>query len=161
MGGVWLFAFVFFLQLGHLIEHISIAVQGKGLLGPAFNTETSHFLFNGAIACLSIVLIAVYPRNPWVYPLCALSLFHEAEHVYIFSQYLQTGITGGPGLLGLGGLWGIFPIPRLQLHNVYNGLEVILMMLGFIYQAEILLQEPESRRVHEADLSLAASRSKL
>ena len=116
----------------------------------------SHFLFNGAIAILSIVLIAVYPRNPWVYPLCAISLFHESEHVYIFSQYLQTGITGGPGLLGLGGLWGIFPIPRLQLHNIYNGFEVILLTLGFIFETETLLAKSESRRAHEADLSHAA-----
>jgi hypothetical protein len=153
---LWLFGFVFAAQLGHLGEHISVAILGYGLLGPAFDSEWSHFLFNGAIAILSVVLIAVYPRNPWVYPLCAISLFHEAEHVYILSQYLQTGATGGPGLLGLGGLWGIVPITRWQLHNIYNGFEVVLLMLGFIYETETLLAKPASRRVREADLSHAA-----
>jgi hypothetical protein len=31
------------------------------------------------------------------------------------------------------------PIPRIQLHNIYNGPEVILLMLGFVYQTEVLL----------------------
>jgi len=157
---LWLFGFVFAAQLGHLGEHISVAILGHGLLGQAFDSELSHFLFNGVIAILSIVLIAIYPRNPWVYPLCVISLFHEAEHVYIFSQYLQYGASGGPGLLGDGGLWGIIPISRWQLHNIYNGFEVILLMLGFIYETDTVLAKSESRSVHEADLSHAAGPGK-
>jgi hypothetical protein len=80
--------------------------------------------------------------------------------VYIFSQYLQTGATGGPGLLGLGDLWELFPVPRLQLH-IYNGFEVILLTLGFIYQTEKLLAKSESRRVRETDLSHAPGPSQL
>jgi hypothetical protein len=135
LAGKWLFAWVFLAQLGHLIEHISVAIQGKGLLGPQFDSELSHLLFNGLIAIVSVVLVAVYPRNPWVYPLCVLSVFHGIEHVYIFDQFLRTGVTDGPGLFGMGGAFGVIPLERLDLHNVYNGMELILIALGL--QGEI------------------------
>jgi hypothetical protein len=121
-----------------LIEHISVAIQGKGLLGSQFDNELSHLVFNGAIALLSIALVLVYPRNPWVYPLL---VFHEIEHMYIYHQFLQTGVTNGPGLLGRGGAIGLVPLDRLDLHNVYNGVEVVLMMLGFWNETEILLTD--------------------
>jgi hypothetical protein len=139
LAGRWLFAWVFLAQLGHLIEHISVALQGKPLLGSAFDSELSHLLFNGAIALLSVVLVLVYPRNPWVYPLLVLSIFHAIEHVFIFHQFTQTGINNGPGILGFGGVIGIVPLGRLDLHNAYNGLEMILMVLGFWYETEAIL----------------------
>jgi hypothetical protein len=135
---------VFLAQLGHLIEHISVAIQGKGLLGAQFDSEASHLVFNGAIAVLSVVLVLVYPRNPWVYPLVVLSIFHGIEHVYIYDQYLRTGVTNGPGLLGRGGAIGLIPLDRLDLHNVYNGLEMILMTLGFWHETN--LSQPEEQR---------------
>jgi hypothetical protein len=61
-----LFGVVFAARLGHLGEHISVAIQGHGPLGSAFDSELSLFLFNGAIAILSVVLMAVYSRNSWV-----------------------------------------------------------------------------------------------
>jgi hypothetical protein len=143
LAGRWLFAWVFLAQLGHLIEHISVAIQGHGLLGSQFDSEISHLLFNGAIAILSIALVLVYPRNPWVYPLVVLSIFHGIEHVYIYHQFLQTGITNGPGLLGRGGAIGIIPLERLDLHNVYNGFETIFMVLGFWAETEVLLEGEE------------------
>jgi hypothetical protein len=117
-----------------LIEHISVAIQGKGLLGSQFDSELSHLLFNGTIAVLSVALVLVYQRNPWVYPLMVLSIFHGIEHVYIFRQFLETGVTNGPGLLGRGGALGIIPLERLDLHNVYNGFEVIGMSLGLCHE---------------------------
>ncbi|MGH2473302.1 MAG: hypothetical protein ACRD1T_01160 [Acidimicrobiia bacterium] len=143
LAGRWLFAWVFLAQLGHLLEHISVAIQGKALLGAQFDSELSHLLFNGAIAVLSIVLVLVYPRNPWVYPLVVLSIFHGIEHVYIYRQFLETGVTNGPGLLGRGGAIGLIPLERLDLHNVYNGLEVILMVLGFWQEADEYLEDAE------------------
>jgi hypothetical protein len=141
LAGKWLFAWVFLSQLGHLIEHISVAIQGKALLGPQFDSELSHLLFNGLIAIVSLVLIAVYPRNPWVYPLAVLSVFHGIEHVYIFEQFTRTGITNGPGLLGRGGALGLVPIERLDLHNVYNGFELVLMSMGLWHEIESALTE--------------------
>jgi hypothetical protein len=146
-GGIWLFAYVFLLQLGHLVEHISVAIQGQGLLGSSFDSELSHLLFNGGIAVLATTLLFVYTRNPWVYPLFVISVLHECEHIYIYHQYMETGLTGGPGLLGLGGVIGVFPSPRVQMHNIYNGIEVILLMLGFMYQTEVLLTHSRARGV--------------
>lgn len=142
-GGLWLFGWVFAAQLGHLIEHIAKAITGAGLLGPSFDSEPSHLLFNGAIAILSLVLVLAYPRNPWVYPLAAISTLHGVEHVYIFEQYVRTGLTQGPGLLGIGGAVGVIPLERLDLHNVYNGTEAILLTLGLSFEAGDLASEAE------------------
>lgn len=114
----------------------SVAVQGKALLGSSFDSELSHLLFNGAIAVLAVLLVLVYPRNPWVHPLLAISILHGIEHIYIFEQFLRTGVTNGPGLLGKGGAFGVIPLERLDLHNVYNGGEMILMASGFLHEAE-------------------------
>lgn len=138
LAGRWLFAWVVLAQLGHLLEHISVALLGKPVLGSTFDSELWHLIFNGAIALLSIVLLLVYPRNPWVYLLAVLSIFHGIEHVYIFEQSLHTGLLNAPGLLGLGGVIGIFPLGRLELHNAYNGIEMILMVLGFWHETEVL-----------------------
>ena len=138
-AGRWLFAWVFLTQLGHLGEHISVAIQGRPLLGPAFDSEVSHLVFNDAIALVAILLVLVYPRNPWVYPLVMLSILHGIEHVYIFEQFLRTGVSNGPGLLGIGGAFGVIPLDRLDLHNVYNGFEMILMVLGFGHETELVL----------------------
>jgi len=138
---LWLFAWVFLAQLGHLIEHIAKAITGAGLLGPSFDSEASHLLFNGAIAILSVLVVLVHPRNPWVYPLVMLSVVHGIEHVYIYSQFLETGISDGPGLLGRGGVIGLIPLDRIDLHNVYNGFEMVLLVLGFWHEAEAALLE--------------------
>jgi hypothetical protein len=127
--------------VGHLTEHIFVAIQGKGVLGSQFDSEVSHLLFNGAIALLSVVLVFVYPRNPWVYPLLVIAIFHGLEHIYIYEEFLKSGVSNGPGLLGLGGAIGMVPIARLDLHNVYNGVEMILMALGFWYETEGLLAQ--------------------
>jgi len=141
LAGLWLFAWVFLAQLGHLIEHIAKAITGAGLLGPSFDSEASHLLFNGAIAILSVLVVLVHPRNPWVYPLVMLSVVHGIEHVYIYSQFLETGISDGPGLLGRGGVIGLIPLDRIDLHNVYNGFEMVLLVLGFWHEAEAALLE--------------------
>jgi len=139
--GPLLFGYVFVAQLGHLVEHIAKAITGSGLLGPSFDSEWSHLFFNGLIAVLSLVLVAVYPKNPWVYPLAVIAVLHGAEHIYIVAQWLQTGITGGPGLFGLGGRIGLIPLARLDLHNVYNGLEVILLTLGLLEETRPIWED--------------------
>lgn len=140
LAGLWLFVWVFAAQLGHLIEHIAKAITGSGLLGASLDSELSHFLFNGAIAVLAVVLIAAYPQNPWVYPLAAIAFLHGVEHAYIFEQYVRTGIRDGPGLLGSGGAIGLIPLARQELHNAYNGLETILLVLGCSFEIENLVE---------------------
>lgn len=131
-----LFGSVLAAQVGHLIEHILVRLTGAPFFGPAADSEELHLAFNGLVAVIALVLLWTFPRNPWVYPLALLSVFHGIEHVYIYELYLRTGFTNGPGLLGLGGAIGLVPLDRLDLHNVYNGLEVILISLGFWEEME-------------------------
>jgi len=138
---LWLFVFVLIAQFGHLIEHIAVALTGKALLGAAADTEVSHLVFNLMIALLAVGLVAVYPKNVWVYPLLALAFLHGVEHVYIYEQFARTGVNNGPGLFGIGGAIGVIPLDRLDLHNVYNGFEMIFMVLGVGLQIEVTLAD--------------------
>ena len=132
-----MFGWIFFAQLGHFIEHIAKAATGSGLLGSSFDTEISHFLFNTAIAVLVVALLVRYPRNPWVYPLVVVALLHGIEHGYILANYMRTGISDAPGLLGRGGVLGLIALERAELHNAYNGVEMILLTLGFRNEIEV------------------------
>lgn len=138
--GRWLFAWVLLAQVGHLIEHIAKTITGSGLLGSALDSELSHLAFNGAIAVLAAVLWTALPRNPWVLPLATVAAVHGVEHVYIFSEFLREGLTDGPGLLGKGGALDIIPLDRLDLHNMYNGGEMVLLGLGFWHETEVMLE---------------------
>lgn len=131
---VGLFWYVVGAQLGHLVEHITKTITGSALLGPAFDNEISHLGFNLLIAVLAVALVRTHRGNPWVYPLLAIALLHGLEHGYIFAKHMQTGVVNGPGLFGLGGVIGIVPLARTDLHNTYNGLEMILMVLGLRFQ---------------------------
>jgi hypothetical protein len=133
---LWLLGGVAFAQLVHLGDHIVFAVTGRAVIGPAATSELTHFLFNGAIALLSIALVRSYSRNPWVYPLLAVAWLHELEHVVIYVDSLRSGLSGQPGLLGIGGLLGVLPVTRTELHNAYNGLELILLALGFWHEVD-------------------------
>jgi hypothetical protein len=143
LDGAWLFAVVASAQLGHVIEHISVALRGSALLGPAFDTETSHFVFNTFIAVISVLLVLVYPRNVWAYVLCAVAIAHGVEHAFILHDFLQAGVVNSPGFLGHGGALGILPIARNDLHNLYNGTELVLMALGFTYEFDRFLDNRE------------------
>jgi hypothetical protein len=127
---------VFALQFGHLIEHVAKAVTGAGLLGTSFDSEFSHFVFNGLIAAAAVWLLLMYPRNPWTYPLAMLTVLHGFEHVYIFREFLANGVSNGPGVFAQGGLIGVIPLIREDLHNTYNGLEAILIVLGLGHEVE-------------------------
>lgn len=132
---------MFAFQVGHLAEHILVKLTRAPLLGPAANSEEAHLIFNGLVAIVALALVWSFSRNPWVYPLALLSVFHGIEHVYIYELYLRTGITNGPGLLGLGGALGVIPLDRLDLHNAYNGFELILLTLGFWQEADLRVCE--------------------
>jgi hypothetical protein len=140
---VALFGFVLASQLGHLGEHILLKLTGLPFLGSVADTEETHLIFNGLVAVFAVGLVRAFPHNPWVYPLVLLSVFHGIEHVYIYEQYLRIGTSDGPGLLGIGGAIGLIPVARLELHNIYNGFELILIVLGFRYETGLPTTSPE------------------
>lgn len=138
-----LFGVVFWLQIGHLIEHLSLAFAGRALLGPEADSQLTHFAFNVAIGILSVLLVIRYPHNPWVIPLAAIALLHMAEDSYNYIQFVETaGKLNGPaasvgaGLLGSAGRLEVFPIEQVDLHNAFNGLEWILIVLGLAHEID-------------------------
>jgi hypothetical protein len=66
----------------------------------------------------------------------AIASWHEVEHIYLLAKYIQTGISGGsPGLLDRGGaIGGGFPILGPDLHFIYNTIETLPLIGGFLYQ---------------------------
>lgn len=152
LDGAWLFGVIAAAQLGHVIEHISLTLRGTPLLGAAFDTEISHFVFNEFIALASVLLIIVYPRNVWAYVLCVIAIAHGIEHGFIVYQFLQTGLPDSPGFLGHGGALGVLPIARNDLHNFYNGAELVLLVLGFTYELDRFLDNREELLMPSVEL---------
>jgi len=143
------FGFAFGLQLGHLVEHLSLAFRGVAFLGPEADSPLTHFVFNTLIAVLAIVLVRSYRGNPWVYPLAIVAFFHELEDGYNYFHFaFATGLLDGPpqllatGVLARGGVLAVLPVAPVDLHNLYNGLEWILLALGFWHQTEAVLSDP-------------------
>jgi hypothetical protein len=131
-------------QGGHCIEHVSqmIQIHAMGLSGPAaagifsgLNTEWVHFVWNTWVILAVALLMTPYSKNPWLWITAVLAGWHEVEHAYIFSVYLQTGISGTPGLLSQGGaLWGGLPLSRPDLHFLYNLVETVPLFVAFFGQ---------------------------
>jgi hypothetical protein len=128
-------------QGGHFIEHsaqmIQIyllgipAMEAHGLIG-ALDIEWVHLIWNSWVLIYGIFLLYFGRKNPWLWGLLVLALWHEAEHIYIIDCYLKTGMAGNPGLLARGGaLWGGLPIIRPNLHFLYTLIEESLIILGY------------------------------
>lgn len=65
--------------------------------------------------------------------------------VAIYERLLRTGLTGGPGMLGRRGAIGLISVQRVDLHNVYNGFEVILLTLDFMYETDARFETASER----------------
>lgn len=83
------------------------------------------------------LLLVSFRRNPWLWALLPIALWHAAEHVAIINYYLHTGIEGSPGLWAHGGaINGGLPLIRPDLHFIYNLIEETLILVGFWYQSK-------------------------
>ena len=146
----WL-AFFFILvvtQGAHFIEHVAQMVQihllglsglqARGILG-MLDIEWVHFIWNSWVLLCVVLLLFLSPKNPWLWVLLVISVWHEVEHVYIMSVYLQTGHIGAPGLLARGGaIGGGLPLSRPDLHFGYNLLEELVLIIAYLYQIQRL-----------------------
>jgi len=142
----WL-AFFFILvvtQGAHFIEHVAQMVQihllglsglqARGILG-MLDIEWVHFIWNSWVLLCVVLLLLLFPKNPWLWVLLVISTWHEVEHVYIMSIYLRTGHAGAPGLLAHGGaIAGGLPLSRPDLHFFYNLLEELVLIIAYLYQ---------------------------
>jgi hypothetical protein len=130
--------------------------QSSGLLSPA-NAEWVHFAWNWMVLLVVVVLIRGGMRNPWMWLLLAVALFHAVEHSYTFLRYqlilgelrrlglVTISAQGLSGILGRDGLlarsdwardsWfcripGVTTAIRLDIHFWWNALEIALLMIG-------------------------------
>jgi hypothetical protein len=151
----WL-AFFFILvvtQGAHLLEHVAQMVQihllglsglqARGILG-MLDLEWVHFIWNSWVLLCAVLLVFLFRKNPWLWVLLVISVWHEIEHVYIMSVFLRTGHPGAPGLLASGGaIGGGLPLSRPDLHFFYNLLEELVLIMAYLYQIQRLAMVDE------------------
>jgi hypothetical protein len=131
-------------QTAHLVEHIAQMVQihllhlsgasAQGILGQ-LNIEWVHFTWNALVLVAILVLLPHFRTNPWLIAVTPLAAWHFVEHAVLIATYLQTGVSGTPGLLSSGGLvFGGLPIPRADLHFLYNLAETLPLLLAWVVE---------------------------
>ncbi len=144
------FAVLLATQAGHVLEHVAQIVQlhvlglpareARGIVG-ALDLEWVHFAWSLWILAAVVPLLRRFSRARWLALAAELAIWHAFEHVAITSVYVATGVVGTPGLLAAGGaIAGGLPIPRADLHFVYNAMITIALLLAF--RAETLRRRP-------------------
>ena len=113
-------------QTAHLVDHVAQMVQihvlhlgganAQGIVGQ-LNIEWVHFIWNAVVLVMLVVLLPHFRTNPWLIAVTPLAAWHFVEHSVMIATYIQTGVSGTPGLLSSGGLLhGGLPITRPDLH---------------------------------------------
>ncbi|MCA1840771.1 MAG: hypothetical protein LC723_10645, partial [Actinobacteria bacterium] len=97
--------------------------------------EWVHYIWNSLVFTSTLLLLWKFRSNTWLWVAFVFAVWHQFEHTYILSVYLQTGMSGSPGLLSKGGLIaGGLPIVRPVLHTLYNVFEMIPLIIGFFVE---------------------------
>ena len=146
-------------QTAHLIEHIAQMVQihvlhlsganAQGIVGQ-LNIEWVHFIWNAVVLVSILVLLPRFPTNPWLIAVTPLAAWHFVEHSVMIATYLQTGVSGSPGLLSSGGLlFGGLPVSRPDLHFLYNLVETVPLLAAWLVEPEGQQQDGERRRLRQ------------
>lgn len=137
-----LFFIVLIGQTGHFFEHLAQMIQihllgwptsqASGVFG-VLNIEWVHFLWNTWILFMVLLFLIPFRQVRVLWLLVALAIWHEAEHVAIMITYLQTHVSGSPGLLSRGGmLGGGLPLIRPDLHFLYVLGEQVLLLAVYM-----------------------------
>ena len=133
-------------QTAHFTEHVAQMVQihvlhlsganAQGIVGQ-LNIEWVHFTWNALVLIALLVLLSVpgFRRNPWLIAVTPLAAWHFVEHSVIIATYIQTGVSGTPGLLSSGGLlFGGLPMTRPDLHFLYNLVETVPLLVAWLVE---------------------------
>lgn len=142
-GWLALFYILVITQLGHVGEHVAQVTQihvldrmgpdARGVFGQ-LDVEWVHFVWNTWVL-VAIVLLLTRFRNPWLIAATLFAAWHEAEHLFIMSTFLDTGKAGTPGLLAEGGrIGGGLGLARPDLHFIYNIVETTPLVIAFVWQ---------------------------
>jgi hypothetical protein len=140
-----LYAVLVVSQTGHVLEHVAQMVQihglhltgkqARGVVG-TLDVEWVHFAWNAWILVAVVLLLRHFPGNRWLWLTLVIAGWHMVEHGYVLTVYLSTGVAGTPGLLGAGGaIAGGGPLLRPDLHFLYNVVETLPLMAGFLCEA--------------------------
>lgn len=150
-----LFSFVAFAQTAHLFEHVAQMVQihmlglaganAHGIVG-RLDIEWVHFVWNTGVVLGLGALFVHYGANRWLLVATAIASWHLVEHDAIMQSFLATGIAGSPGLLAAGGLIrGGLPLPRPDLHFLYNFVETAAILFAYLAQLRTERQRASPR----------------
>ncbi|MDP9275412.1 MAG: hypothetical protein M3O99_07460 [Chloroflexota bacterium] len=133
-------------QTAHLFEHVAQMVQihvlhlgganAQGIVGQ-LNIEWVHFIWNALvlITLLALLPIPEFRANPWLLAVTPLAAWHFVEHSVMIATYIQTGVSGTPGLLSSGGLlFGGLPVARPDLHFLYNLVETVPLLIAWLVE---------------------------
>jgi len=130
------------------------ASQSHGLIGP-LDIEWVHVVFNTWVLFGAIVLLTKYRKSPWLWITLVAAVWHEIEHLYIITYYIQTGIPGNPGLLSKGGaLLGGFNITRPNMHFIYNVIETFPLVVAFLIEVSRTYNEWLAKALPEVEKKL-------
>jgi hypothetical protein len=131
-------------QTAHLFEHVAQMIQihvlhlsganAQGIVGQ-LNIEWVHFIWNVLVLVTLLVLLPRFRTNPWLIAVTPLAAWHFVEHSVMIATYIQTGVSGTPGLLSSGGLlFGGLPISRPDLHFLYNLVETVPLLFAWLVE---------------------------
>ncbi len=117
------------------VLHLSGA-NAEGIVGQ-LNIEWVHFIWNALVFIALLVLLSVprFRSNSWLIAVTPLAAWHFVEHSVMIATYIQTGVSGTPGLLSSGGLlFGGLPITRPDLHFLYNLVETVPLLVAWLVE---------------------------
>ena len=131
-------------QTAHFFEHVAQMVQihvlhlgganAQGIVGQ-LNIEWVHFIWNALVLIALMALLPHFRTNPWLIAVTPLAAWHLVEHSVMIATYLQTGVSGSPGLLSSGGLlFGGLPVARPDLHFLYNLVETVPLVIAWLVE---------------------------
>lgn len=130
----------------HFIEHIAQILQiyvlgvpradAHGIFGN-LDAEYVHFFFDTFLTVGVIILLFRFRKNKALWVSLVIGLWHTAEHWYITYYYVFDNAFykahAKNGLLAQGGLlWPNSPLPRAELHFLYNLIFTIPLIWGLI-----------------------------
>lgn len=126
----------------HCIEVIQYhifhdSLQDSVAIFSKLNLEGVHFAGDSMLTIGTLILLAKFPRNPWLWVAIPFQIAHQAEHTYLMFNYVFEGTKGGgPGLLGSPGglIGGGIGLVRPDLHWIYNTSYTIPFIISLVYQ---------------------------
>jgi RHS repeat-associated protein len=143
------------IQVLHLGEHLAQMIQlyvlgwppaiARGVVSN-LDVEKVHFVWNLGVLATLVWLVVRGLRSGWLVATLVWATLHTAEHGFLLSRALVSGVEGAPGVLGAGGWlarqgWdvsGLTTWSRATVHFAWNTVEVSLLALAYVAVTGVL-----------------------